>query len=293
MKHADEKGKFLPRPGQRLSQVDILRWYGNIALEIEDLELTEAERGAFKEYYREAGLLAPWRRPYFHRHYCATLKQAVEELFSVPGAVPRILDLGCGTGTQGLLFALLGAEVIGMDMDDLALSTFRKRVTHYERLAGRKLNVTLLNANVFDTDFSRLHPLTGVYSLFAFNMMQPTSELLGRLRHGFGDDAVIAIQDGNRKHLYKRVFHPRKVSSRGELEQMFREMGFGRVKQKGCVTLPPLLWTLFPSSLLEPLDGMLNRSELLTLSYLHVARKQALKSGVLAGIRAGMEGREP
>ena len=46
---------------------------------------------------------------------------------------PRILDIGCGQGSQTIELARLsGGEVIGIDIDETALSRLRKRIEELE-----------------------------------------------------------------------------------------------------------------------------------------------------------------
>ena len=86
--------------------------------------------------------------------------------------------MGCGTGTQSLCFALLGARVIAVDMDSQALSIFKKRIKFYEEKIGRNLNISIYNSDIFTFNLSDYGLLDGIYSLFAFNMMIPAEKLL-------------------------------------------------------------------------------------------------------------------
>lgn len=262
----------LPAVGDRPSRGEIERWFGNIAYELRALPLATDERESFARYYRDAGMLANSRRRFFYHHYAGPLVRAVRELFAA-GPRPRILDLGCGTGTQSLLFALLGAEVIGVDLDGAALDVFRQRKAFYEKHAARALDISIRQGNAFELDFSTLGPLQGVYSLFAFNLMQPTSGLLGLLRPHMAETGVMVIQDGNRKHFYNRVFRRRAVASRDELRAALHRIGFNDVLHIGGYAIPPPFWRFLPTDVLEPIDRYLASHEPLAVSYLHIARK--------------------
>ncbi|MCG3189240.1 MAG: hypothetical protein LKCHEGNO_01531 [Burkholderiaceae bacterium] len=264
---------FVPRSIEGLTQDDVWRWFLNIEREIGLLSLSSAERKAFESYYRSAGLLRGWRRPFFRHHYSRPLWLATSRLFGTTQQ-PRILDLGCGTGTQSLLFALLGAKVVGVDMDERALSVLSKRKALYEQTSGRRLCLTLLSGDVFELDLQGLAPLDGVYSLFAFNMMQPTAELLNRLSPRLDHGAIIAIHDGNREHFFNAIFRRRFASTRA-LQSMLRSVGFSEVERLGGYAIPPVFWAIVPRQVLDPVDRLLTKSERLAVSYLHVAHRPA------------------
>jgi ubiquinone/menaquinone biosynthesis C-methylase UbiE len=63
---------------------------------------------------------------------------------------PRILDVGCGTGTPTMELARLsGGKVVGIDVDELALEVMRDRVAE----AGLGDQVTALHGSIHETDF--------------------------------------------------------------------------------------------------------------------------------------------
>ena len=246
-------------------------WYQNIPEELASLNLDAEERDSFTAYYQDAGLLTRWRREFFRQHYSHPFCRAANHLQASEGQV--ILDLGCGTGTQALFFALRGSRVIGVDMDTVALRVFEKRRKNLERIAGRALDVSLLDANVFEVDLSH-EGVTGVYSLFAFNMMQPSTQLLGRISDWATDDVRIAILDGNNQSWLPRLVPSRRrdVLSPTQFETELRRSGFSIDAHHGGVGLPPLAW-LLPSFLAQPLNRRLCESWLFSVSHLLLASR--------------------
>ena len=149
---------FLPHQGTRLSLDQVWQWFGNIPVELAALDLSQDERKSFTAYYEDAGLLRTWRRPFFRRHYATPLCVALQALFEGIES-PRIIDLGAGSGTQSLLFAMLGARVTAVDMDSVAFRVLEKRKRLYEEQAGRPLAIDIVESDVFETDWRQLYIL--------------------------------------------------------------------------------------------------------------------------------------
>jgi SAM-dependent methyltransferase len=270
----DKTRIYIPRPGIPLAPSDIHRWFGNIALELDLIAFEAAERLKYTSYYRAAGLLKGWRRPFFEHHFERPLLIAVNEFFA-DGKQPRVLDLGCGTGSPSLLFALLGAHVVALDLDTAALSILHKRKVCYEELTGKELPIRIIEANAFDFNFTAVAPIDGIYSLFAFNMMQPSHMLIARLAPHVSLGGKFIVQDGNRKNLFNRLFRKRPVLSKRELSQVLRTKGFDAVRHIGGCALPPIMWYLCPPKVTGKLDEFLCRAELFAMSYLHLATRNA------------------
>ena len=63
---------------------------------------------------------------------------------------PRILDIGCGSGVSTLELARLSrGKVIGIDIDQLALDKFTRRI----KKAGLTDRIRTINCSMFDMDF--------------------------------------------------------------------------------------------------------------------------------------------
>ena len=250
------KNLCLLKPGDILSENLIWQWYSNISIEVADGFLNKDQRRYLCEYYVEAGLLRKWRRPFFRHHYARTFAAALSFLFSIPKKRPVILELGCGTGTQSLALALLGAKVISLDMDNQALEILYRRKDFYEQQTGRILEIQTCNSDVFSFDYSSIAPIDGLYSLFAFNMMQPSKNLISLVMPYMCKESRIAILDGNCSCWVSRLFpwRRRNVLSPIELEAEMERTEFTTVGHFGGVVFPPALWCCLPYSLLSNLD---------------------------------------
>lgn len=265
-----ESKLFCPQPGERPTPASVSRFFENIETEVRLLPGAPAR--LLLEYYREAGLLGrPFKRGFFEHHFVQNVAKAARTIFD--GArTPRVLDLGCGMGTQSIFFALSGATVLGVDMDGDALRVAKQRSALYEKSSGKRLDVRFVEADAFQFDFSGSGAVDVIYSLFAFNMIQPTNVLLDRLLPALRPGGLLIVQDGNRKMWFNRIFRRRPVLSRSELAEQLEKRGLRMEAVGGLYALPPFLWRL--PALAEPIDRTLRGKELFAGSFLHIARSR-------------------
>ncbi|OQX55986.1 MAG: hypothetical protein B5M53_03530 [Candidatus Cloacimonas sp. 4484_209] len=252
---------------------EVISWFQNVPMEIEECFFPKRLKKKFLSYYKEAGLLKSWKRNYFFRHFAINFSIAVEFLFEKRKAKGiKILDLGCGTGTQSLLFALLGANIVGIDLDVEALEILMIRKMFYEKLSGRSLSIKIYNANALEFPYETERPFDGIYSLFAFNMMQPSGYLISKISRAVSEDARLAIQDGNRLSWVGRFLRKRKQRlSPCELYRELGKNGWEVENQRGCISIPFIFWKLIPNQLLQPIDATLSSSWFFAFSHLTLA----------------------
>jgi SAM-dependent methyltransferase len=258
----------LPHPGDYRTET-VEAWFANEAREYAAGLHAGFDQAQIKAYYVEArswryiksGLLRGWRRPFFRRHFAETLSRALAFLFG-DTKTPTILDLGCGTGTQALLLALHGAKVVAADLDPVALRVFRRRLELYQELCGRTLSVTIIKANTFELDYGEYGPFDGVYSLFAFNMMQPSEKLVDILLPHLAVGARWAVLDGNNICVWTKLLasRRRRVWSPLDMARELKSRGFKVISQQGGVALPPPMWALAPYCAVRSLDQSLCNS---------------------------------
>ena len=261
---------YCPNQEERPTTSSVLRFFENIATEL-DL-LPPASARLLRDYYMEAGLLGrPFKRGFFQHHFVRNVAKATRAIFD-SSRTPRILDLGCGMGTQSIFFALNGATVLGVDMDGTALKVARERTALYEKMSGRGLDLRFMEANAFEFDFRAAGPLDVIYSLFAFNMIQPTTLLLDRLLPALRPGGLLIVQDGNRKMWFNRIFRRRPVLSKSELADQLEKRGLQIEDVSGLYALPPFVWRA--PSIAEPIDRTLRDRELFAGSFLHIARSR-------------------
>jgi len=273
----------------RITEPQMWRWFNNITMEVEEENFAKSEKEKILKYYEDAGLLKSWRRFFFRHHFSFNLTEAVNYLFSHLHN-PKILDLGCGIGTQSILYAILGAEVISMDLDRSALTLLRKRQQLYQQACERGLNITIYEANALEFDYSIISSLDGIFSMFALNMMQPSTKLLERIVPALRIGGRLVIFDGNCCNWSQKVFPTRRRNtlSPKQLSQQLRDLGFTIAEHKGGIAIPPLIWTLMPDFILRPIDKTLTKSWFFSVSHQIFAERDTRVS-LLNGTRGYFE----
>ena len=106
--------------------------------------LDSEEYGIFRKYY---GSLRNKARRYVYKSlYQSRLRYITNLLPSLKR--PLILDAGCGLGSESLLFSFLGANVVGVDLNEARLKVAEKRKLFYRDLIRGEAEFVL--GNVFE-----------------------------------------------------------------------------------------------------------------------------------------------
>jgi len=269
-------GLFLPVSGDIPEERELVGWFGNITVELAEGYLDDDGRRALEAYYHEAGILRRGKADFFRAHFGRPLAIALQHLFGrLPK--PRILDLGCGMGTQALLFALLGADVVAVDLDEEALSILAARKAFYETRSGRKLAIETHCGDAFRLEFGEWGPYDAIWSLFAFNMMQPSRVLLNKILSHAAVKCRFAVMDGNRLHwgkgLRRKPFSPVPSLSPPEFAEEMAKRSFRVVGQYSGIGFPPMAWAVAPLGFLRVVEKRLDGRWWFPVSHLILAEK--------------------
>lgn len=112
------------------------------------------------------------------------------QLVAERGRALRVLDAGCGIGSQSLLFGVLGATVVGIDILPERLNLALRRKEYYEGQIGEELAVEFVNRDIFKAinelgfdliwlreAISHIHPIEDFFKL-AFKRLNKGGLLL-------------------------------------------------------------------------------------------------------------------
>lgn len=233
---------FILNSPNKIRRKDIFHYLQNLELEIDQNLFTQNELLLLQDALY-GKFLDKTRRQFFLYHFLPLWVNSVQTLFC-ESANPTIIELGCGTGTSSLLFAMLGAKVIGIEMDADLVGICNKRKQFYERHVG-DLNAEFYQANTFEFPFEEYAPVDAFFSLFAFNLMKPADALLARLIPSLKQGAKLVVIDGNCNSLYSRVIPSRRragVLSPSIMKKEMERLGCRVVKLETHCGIPPFVF---------------------------------------------------
>ena len=127
---------------------------------------------------------------------------------------PSILDCGSGWGTQAILFAMLGAKVIGVELLESRVDIANARLEWYREQTGQDLDVQFIARNVFPV--LKEHPCRIVWVCQAISHIHPAEDFLDGLHDAMPPGGEIIISDANwldprrRVQLYRQYWRVHK-----------------------------------------------------------------------------------
>lgn len=109
----------------------------------------------------------------------------------------RILDAGCGVGTESIFWSTLrdDLEVIGVDINTERLNTAVARQKTYEMRLGRSLNIRFLEQDVFGALNTEHFDL--VWVMEAISHIDPAEDFLSNVSKNLGSAGYLVISDSH------------------------------------------------------------------------------------------------
>jgi SAM-dependent methyltransferase len=115
----------------------------------------------------------------------------------------RVLDAGCGFGTECLLFGFAGAEVTGNDLRGERVHAAEKRPPFWEKETGRRLALRFRLANIFDEPERDYFDLIWVHN--AITHIHPVDGFLHLCRDLLAPSGEVVIIDVNKTSLRRKL----------------------------------------------------------------------------------------
>lgn len=275
---SNQNNIFIPIDPYSITKADILHYLENIKKETAQDIFTQGEKVLLKKVLYEK-FLNQKNLPFFLYHFLPIWEYVVKVIFK-DSINPKIIEIGCGSGTSSLLFALLGAKVIGIDLDRTLIEICYKRKLFYENFYKKNINVCFYDANVFNFSFKSYAPIDIFFSLFAFNLMQPSNTLLQRIIPSLKHGGKIIIVDGNRKNIYNFLKPSRQrmgVLSPKNMKKELENLGCRVIEIRyQCIAPPFALRNLILKALTLKIENILKKLGLhkyLSISYTIIAEK--------------------
>jgi 2-polyprenyl-3-methyl-5-hydroxy-6-metoxy-1,4-benzoquinol methylase len=253
--------------------------YSMMLDEIAQPNYDEREVALFKDpifYYGR--YLDPKTRAYAIHNVVSNISAAIEYLKLSGDSPVRIVDLGCGLGMQSIIFASLGTEVLGIDLDARCIALCRKRKHYFEARLGRALKVEFLEVNFRAFDPNSIgNKYDGLFSMSAFAHIQPLRNTVAKISTLLNDTGRVFLWDQNPDYLFLDVLRRRRRSlpRPHEIEVEFARHGFTTELLGGACAIPHHFW--HPEAFLRAastFDSVLKKSLRLSFSYLFGASRK-------------------
>jgi 2-polyprenyl-3-methyl-5-hydroxy-6-metoxy-1,4-benzoquinol methylase len=181
-----------------------------------------------------------------------------------------ILDLGCGLGMQSIIFASLGAKVVGADIREEAISLCKKRKAYYERRLNVDLDIEFRHCDFRtsrQSDFGIA--FDALFSMSAFSYMRPleaTVELVSTLLR---DNATVFLYEENASCLASAARRRAGIPTPKAIVNAFTSENFETDFLYGGCSLPSLFWRIqqLNGLLVLPLNNALRKSLYMSFNY--------------------------
>ena len=108
---------------------------------------------------------------------------------------PRLLEIGGGCGTEALWFALQGARVLAIDVNEERLAVARARKEVIERGIGRPLDIEFRFCSLFDLDAPAAFDL--IWMEQAFHHVEPRDKIYSTIARLLAPEGHVVISEAN------------------------------------------------------------------------------------------------
>ncbi len=151
----------------------------------------------------------------YYRHFYKNPRSRAMRIFQyrrrlengLPAVDPRhgrrILDAGCGVGTSSLLFAALGATVVGVDSSQAYIGAAKSRIARYEEWLERELDVSFLEGSVLRLD-EPVASFDAIWVMEAISHIYPPEEFLHLAGTLLKPGGKLVVSDANPTWIQRR-----------------------------------------------------------------------------------------
>jgi 2-polyprenyl-3-methyl-5-hydroxy-6-metoxy-1,4-benzoquinol methylase len=203
--------------------------------------LPAAEQTTFDHYYRS------YRKhfgPYVRRCYARQSRELVELIRA--RTAPRVLEVGCGCGTESLWASIQGGDVTGIDIDPDLQAVARARLALLERASGERLRCEFRRTSVLDTDEAK--PFDIIFLEQSFHHLEPRADVVAKLARLVAPGGHVVFSEANGWNPLLQAFLFKLRGTRTIIHHMGHTWGHERI------TVPTALIRHFAPYKLAPVS---------------------------------------
>jgi SAM-dependent methyltransferase len=210
--------------------------------------------------------------PFYRYNWTRRVTPMLEIVTGLPrrGTPWRVLDAGCGMGTESIFWSTLRSdvEIVGVDIHSERLDVARARQRAYERRLGRSLGLCFLCQDIFQVLRARSFDL--VWSMESISHIDPAEGFLRRVSEALDSPGYLVISDSHlcNPAIAWRVWRLRargiaertrtmvgeqclsyaqeRLFNVNKLSRLLRSAGFRSIRNQLAVYFPPILARFSP-----------------------------------------------
>lgn len=251
-------GLFLPEPGSGVSITasEVGLFIANVLVEAERAGYGREEIAHLLDVKSGHGVLAS-HPAYWRTAYTEPLTRAVQRIFRSSHR-PTVLDICAGTGTQALLFALLGATVTALDVDEAQRQVLTMRLGTYRSISGMELPLDVVAADVRHLDISGT--FDAIYSHAGWTALADADDLLATAARLLRPGGMLVLKSTNPTSLWARAAKASVPDSSPEdYRRAAARWGFVVREIRGTTSFPRLAWRW--STAVAHIDKLVQRQQ--------------------------------
>lgn len=238
---SEQRLVLIPKRLQDVTDQDIWDFVNNLWVEEQEIDFTESDRQHLWNRLAGFGIIDS-RAAYYKQAYIRPMTRAVHYVFERTRR-PKVLDICCGTGTQSILFALFGAEVVGIDHDPQQLEVMRKRITYYQGLCGEFGPIHVIQGDVRGTPLDEYGAFDSMYSHGGVGHFLTADEILGFYKPYLKPGGYLILKNPNVQCISGKLLgHVLGRSSVSDYRAAARKHGYCPRALRGTTAFPRAAW---------------------------------------------------
>jgi 2-polyprenyl-3-methyl-5-hydroxy-6-metoxy-1,4-benzoquinol methylase len=200
--------------------------------------LPAAEQKTFDHYYRS------YRKHFgpYVRHWYARQSRELVALIRARKA-PRVLEVGCGCGTESLWAAIQGGDVTGIDIDPDLQAVAKARLALLDP-SGSELRCQFRRTSVLDADEAT--PFDIIFLEQSFHHLEPRADVVAKLARLVAPGGHVIFSEANGWNPLLQAFLFKLRGTKTIIHHMGHTWGHERI------TVPSALIRNFAPYKLEP-----------------------------------------
>lgn len=173
-----------------------------------DTFLDTQERDTFRQYHSNFRNIDKNRLRYEKDAHARVVQHLVNSI----KLDIKVLDAGCGTGSDSILCGILGADVVGVDLSEERLTVANKRAKFYHSNLDRPLNCRFYAQSVFDLPDNDNYDI--ICSRQSISHIEPADKFIELAYLHLKEGGKLIVNDSNDLNPY--VYIQTKIAQRRE-----------------------------------------------------------------------------